>query len=139
MPHYSGSNNIDTRDYPRDQGDVDVRDFPRAGRQGIDSAMPRQEGEVFNARLNLMSKVGSVFSLFFGGQRYGSARVIAEPCKDQKYQVEMQRQGGMNQTNMAQNVYTFQVEHSDYSDQSGCDTPDFYDPKPRGEWISPYT
>lgn len=138
MPHYEGSNFIDTRDYPRDNGDVDVREYQRAGRQGIDSAKPRQVGETFNARLNLISKIGSSISLFFGGQRYGSARVVGEPCKDPRYQVEMQRQGGMNPSNMAEHVYTFQVEHSDYSDQGYSDAPD-YDIKPRGEYVNPYT
>lgn len=114
MPHYYGSSTIDTRD------------FPREGRQGIDSSFPHEVGQVFNVRLNLMSKVGSAISLFFNGKRYGSARVIAEPCKDEKYHVAMQRCGGMNETNMADKIYTVEVEHSTY-------TPDQKD-----YWSDPY-
>lgn len=103
MPHYYGNSNIDTRD------------FQRSGRQGIDTCQPRSKGQTFNARLNLISKIGSVFSLFFGGKRYGSARVIADPCNDARYHIEMQRNGGMNPANMADRVYTFEVEHSDFA------------------------
>lgn len=80
----------------------------------IESQHPRQVGETFVAQTSLLTKIGSVFGLTHNGQRYGSARVVGEPCKDPKYQVNMQRQGGMNNTNMADHQYEFQVEHSDY-------------------------
>lgn len=92
-----------------------------SGGPRIESASPRQVGERFVARVDLLAKIGSVFGLTFKGTRYGSARVVGEPCKNQKYQVEMRG----TKVNMADHQYEFEVEYSDFH--------------PLGEYRNPYT
>lgn len=79
----------------------------------IESAHQRQVGEKFVARTDLLAKIGSVFGLTCGGKRYGSARVVGKLCDNPKYQVQMQRRGGVNPTNMADHQYEFEVEYSE--------------------------
>lgn len=69
----------------------------------------REVGQEFNAVTELLTHIGSVFSLFSGGERYGTARVIGDNHHDSRYTSE--KHGG-GKTNMADHNYRFRVETS---------------------------
>lgn len=72
-----------------------------------------EEGEKFNVRTHLLSKVGSCFSLLFNGVRVGVARVVENHHDNEFFHRAVHGDGddeGGGIRNLAHHVYGVQVE-----------------------------
>ena len=72
----------------------------------IASVMPKEDDE-FTVHTSLWARVGSAFSVIFGGKRVGLARVIHDFSQDEDYTVET---CGGRISNLAKNMARLKVE-----------------------------
>lgn len=64
-------------------------------------------GDEFTVHTSLWARVGSAFSIIFGGNRIGLARVIHDYSQDEKYTVEV---CGGRISNLGRNMARMKVE-----------------------------
>lgn len=64
-------------------------------------------GDEFNVHTSLWARVGSAFSIIFGGHRIGLARVIHDYSHDEKYEADL---CGGRHINLGRNTARLRVE-----------------------------